>query len=45
MQLFTRVGSTPADSIKNTGVFDEVSLNDSANSGGLKLVYFCPRIS
>lgn len=43
--IFTRVGSTPADNIKNMGVFDVVSLNDSANSGGLKLIYLIPRIS
>lgn len=43
--IFTRVGSTPADRMKNIGVFDEVSLNDSANSGGLKLVYLVLRLS
>jgi len=43
--IFTRVGSTPADKIKNIGVFDVVSLNDSENSGGLKLVYLTPRTS
>lgn len=43
--IITRVGSTPDDNIKNTGVLDVVSLNDSENSGGLKLVYFIPRTS
>jgi len=43
--IFTRVGSTPADNIKNIGVFDVVSLNESDNSGGLKLVYLSPRTS
>lgn len=43
--IFTRVGSTPADNIKNTGVLQVVSLNESMNSGGLKLVYLRPRTS